>query len=125
MSVQKDAKNKNSKSLNAGYAYNELRVSREKVEDVFYKNDCEKAGRAIIFNQIEFDEHDQRLGASKDSNNLNIIFESYGFDVKTYTDETNEVINEKLKLGKSKLLRINFSRILSLNILEIKRRSRK
>lgn len=99
MSTQRDAKNQNSKSLNLIYKYDETRVSKEKVEEIFYKNDCEKAGKVIIFNQIEFDDHDERLGAFKDTDNLNLIFKTCGFEVKTYTDATNEDIDEKLKLG--------------------------
>jgi len=101
MSVQKDAKNKKSEVPNASSFYNESRVSKTGIEDVFYRNDCEKAGKAFIFNQIEFDEHDERLGAYKDNDNLNAILKTYGFDVETHTDATNEIIDEILKLGMS------------------------
>ncbi|XP_070494078.1 caspase-3-like [Chironomus tepperi] len=99
MTTQRDAKTKNSDIPSTSYAYNESRVSKEKVQDLFYKNDCEKAGRAIIFNQIEFEEHDERLGAYKDSDNLNVILKNYGFDVDTHIDSTSEDINEILKLA--------------------------
>lgn len=79
----------------------------EYCEDEYYKNDHEKAGYALIFNQIRFDndetEMSSREGAEIDSLRMERVLGALGFEVKVCNDYKTEEIEKELKEGIKKM----------------------
>merc|ERR1719339_909652 len=64
-----------------------------------YKMDHEFRGKAVIFNNLEFDHADlsKRIGSKKDADDMEKVLKKLDFDVDKYVDFTLTQIRNKLR----------------------------
>lgn len=66
----------------------------------YYDYTNSKIGIALVFNQVQFKDENERAGSTKDALDLSSVLKDIGFDVKILTDSTTKGINETLKARK-------------------------
>ena len=74
--------------------------SSSKRQEAFYEMDNKCRGRALIFNNMKFEEEldlEERRGSEKDTEDLEAVLRKLGFSVEVLPDYTKKQIKEKLE----------------------------